>query len=84
MIEIIFSLDNLFFSFFLIKKKIMAGQKTTAKFQDFHSQILLNDFDFWQFSTLPGYTRVCGKFTKVNSFAPFGLWKSWTEKIRET
>ena len=42
------------------------------------------NIDFLEFSTLPGYTRVCGKFTKVNSFAPFGLWKSWTEKIRET
>jgi len=39
MIEIIFSLDNLFFfNFFSIfeEEKITAGQKTTAKFQDFH------------------------------------------------
>ena len=42
------------------------------------------NIDFLEFSTLPVYTRVCGKFKKVNIFAPFGLWKSRTEKIGET
>ena len=51
------------------------------KFQDFHSQILLNDFDFWQFSTPPRHVGGCGKFPNLNIFAPFGLWKSWTKKV---
>ena len=27
--------------------------------------ILLNDYDFWQFSTHPWYMRVCGKLRKL-------------------
>ena len=50
---------------------IMADQKIIAKFQDFRSQILLNDFD----------VMVSGKFWNLNIFAPFGLWKSWTKKV---
>ena len=33
--------------------------------------------DFCEFSIDPCISRVYGKFTKVNIFAPFGLWKSW-------
>ena len=30
----------------------------------FSRKILLNDYDFWQFSTHPWYMRVCGKLRK--------------------
>ena len=68
MIEIICFLDILIF--YII-----------AKFHDFQSQILLNDFDFWQFSIAPQHVGRYGKFLNLNIFAPFGLWKSWTEKM---
>ena len=70
--------------FLFFQKKITAGQKIIAKFHDFQSQILLNDFDFWQFSTPPRHVRRCGKFLNPQIFAPFGLWKSWTKKVPET
>ena len=83
MIEIICLLDILIclHFVFIFSKKITPGQKIIAKFQDFHSQILLNDFDFWQFSTPPRHVRGCGKFPNLNIFAPFGLWKSSTKKV---
>ena len=59
----------------------LVRSKKLPKFQDFHSQILLNDFDFWQFSTPPRHVGGCGKFPNLNIFAPFGLWKSWTKKV---
>ena len=59
----------------------LVRSKKLPKFRDFHSQILLNDFDFWQFSRDPRYVRVSGKFPNLNIFAPFGLWKSWTKKV---
>jgi hypothetical protein len=31
----------------------------------FSRKILLNDYDFWQFSTHPWYMRVCGKLRKL-------------------
>ena len=34
---------------------------------DTASQILLQDYDFWQFSTPPGYVRVCGIFSNLFS-----------------
>ena len=87
MVEIICLLDILIFlHFFFIffKKKITAGQKIIAKFQDFHSQILLNFFDFWQFSTAPQHVIRCGKFLNPQIFAPFGLWKLWTKQVPKT
>ena len=33
------------------------------------------DYDFWQFSTHPGYVRVCGKLQNRSKIAPGGLWK---------
>ena len=86
MIEIICLLDILIclHFVFIFSKKITPGQKIIAKFQDFHSQILLNDFDFWQFSTPPTHVRRCGKFLNPKIFALFGLWKSWTKKVPET
>ena len=82
--KLVFMIVKFFTFFFNFKKKITAGQKIIAKFQDFHSQILLNDFDFWQFSTPPRHVRRCGKFLNPKIFAPFGLWKSWTKKVPET
>ena len=37
----------------------------------FHSQILLNDFDFWQFSIPRGYVRVYGKLRNIGFFGCF-------------
>ena len=82
--KLVFMIVKFFTFFFNFKKKITAGQKIIAKFQDFHSQILLNDFDFWQFSRDLGYVMVSGKFGNLNIFALFGLWKSWTKKVPET
>ena len=70
--------------FYIFPKKITAGQKIIAKVLDFHSQILLNDFDFWQFSIAPQHVRRSGKFLNPQIFAPFGLWKSWTKKVPKT
>ena len=47
----------------LIKSNFL--KKITQIFSHFHSQILLNDFVFWQFYRDPGYVRVSGKFSKV-------------------
>ena len=74
--------NNLFpwhFNFF-----ITAGQKIIAIFHHLHSQILLNDFDFWKFSTPSRQVRGRGKFLNHKNFALFGLWKSWTKKVLET
>ncbi len=85
MIEEICFLDILiFFTFFLFKRKVTAGQKIIAKFQNFHSQILLNYFDFWKFSRDFGYVMVSGKFRNLNIFAPFGLWNCGTKKVPKT
>ena len=82
MTKIIFLLVNLIFYIFLIfQKKISAGQKIKANLLGFHSQILLNDFDFLQFSIPPRHVRGCGKFPNLSIFAPFGLWKSRTKKV---
>ena len=49
-----------FLDFFLaiLKKKIIFRGRFSRK-------ILLNDYDFWQFSTHPWYMRVCGKIAKL-------------------
>jgi len=60
---------------FLVRSEII------VKFPDFHTQILLNDFDFWQFFRDSLYTYLSGKFWNLNIFAPFGLWKSGTKKV---
>ena len=58
----------------------LVRSETIAKVPQFHSQILLNDFDFWQFSIDLGYVRVYGKLRNLNIFAPFGLWNCGNEK----
>ena len=35
----------------------------------FSRKILLNDYDFWQFSTHPWYMRVCGKLRKLKKMS---------------
>jgi hypothetical protein len=57
-------------NFFLQK-----SEKNILFFAHFHSKILLKDYDFWQFSTHPGYVRVCGKLPNRSKIAPGGLWK---------
>ena len=41
----------------------------------FSQKILLNDYDFWQFSTHPWYMRVCGKLRKLKKMSFKGLEK---------
>ena len=41
----------------------------------FSRKILLNDYDFWQFSTHPWYMRVCGKLRKLKKMSFKGLEK---------
>ena len=77
-------LDIKFFLHFFIffqQQKITAGQKIIVKFQDFHSQFLLNDFDFWQFSRDSGYVRVSGKFRNPPILHPGGLCKWWKQNF---
>jgi len=57
--------------FFLQKSE----KKNILFFAHFHSKILLKDYDFWQFSTHPGYVRVCGKLPNRSKITPGGLWK---------
>ena len=86
MIEINFLPDiySFFYFFRFFQKKITAGQKTTQKFPDLHSQILLNKYHFFQFSTHHRHTTWCGKFWKLNIFAPFWLCKSGNKFFYET
>ena len=55
---------TLFFLYFLRhfeEKKPHFVKKITLLYNRFHSQILLNDYVFWQFSIDPGYVGVYGK-----------------------
>ena len=44
------------------------------------SKILLKDYDFWHFSTPPGYLGRCGKMPNHSKIAPGGLCK-WQNKF---
>ena len=57
------------------KKKYRNSEKITPSFNRFHSQILLNDFGFWDFSTHPRHVEGCGKIAKPSKSLPGGLWK---------
>ena len=80
MIEIIFLLDNFLF-FFIKKKKITAGQKTIAKFQDFHRP---NGAKILRFGNFPHPLTCLGgveNCQKSKSFGKIWLWKSWNFAI---
>ena len=64
-----------FFEFFFY-----FSEKITQFFRYLHSQILLYDCVFWQFSTPPGHLRGCGKLQNLQKIAPGGLWKWLIEK----
>ena len=69
-----------FFLFFCIfphflKKKYQNSEKITPSFNRFHSQILLNDFGFWDFSTPPRHADRCEKIPNPSKSSPVGLWK---------
>ena len=78
-----YSLSNCHIYFFISRKEITAGQKIRAKLLDFHNHVLLNGFDFWQFSIAPRHVRRYGKFLNPKIFAPFGLWKSSNQTLPE-
>ena len=59
----------------LLKKKYQNSEKITPKLWRFHSQILLNDFVFWDFSTPPRPVERCGKIPNPSKSSPGGLWK---------
>ena len=74
-------------------QKILALQNFVGifqKFLDFFSsnsekniifrEILLHDYDFWQFSINPGYLGVYGKLRNHSKIAPGGLCK-WQNKF---
>ena len=67
----------LFFCIFpdFLKKKYRNSEKITPSFNRFHSQILLNDFGFWDFSTPPRHVEGCGKIANPSKSSPVGLWK---------
>ena len=58
-----------------LKKNISFSEKITVLHNSFHSQILLQDQVFWQFSIDPGYVGVYGKLRNQSKIAPGGLWK---------
>ena len=66
-----------FFVFFTIfwKKKYRNSEKITPSFNRFHSQILLNDFGFWDFSIDLRYVGSYGKIPNPSKSSPVGLWK---------
>ena len=66
-----------FFVFFPIfwKKKYQNSEKITPSFNRFHSQILLNDFGFWDFSIDPRHVGSYGKIPNPSKSSPVGLWK---------
>ena len=57
------------------------SEKITQFFTHFHSQILLYDCVFWQFSRDLRYIEGSGKLRKVQKIAPGGLWKCVIEKL---
>ena len=61
------------------KKKITKITKNmkniTEKYNCFHSQILLNDFGFGDFSTHPRHVERCGRIPNPSKGSPGGLWK---------
>ena len=67
----------LFFCIFpdFLKKKYRNSEKITPSFNRFHSQILLNDFGFWDFSIDPRHVGSYGKIPNPSKSSPAGLWK---------
>ena len=58
-----------------LKKKYQNSEKITPKLWRFHSQILLNDFGFWDFSIDLRYVGSYGKIPNPSKSSPGGLWK---------
>ena len=67
-----------FFSFCIFydfsKNETSFCEKITLLYNRFHSQILLKDYDFWQFSIDPGDVWGYGKLRNHWQIAPGGLW----------
>ena len=57
------------------EKKVPKFWKITPPFNRFHSQILLNDFGFWDFSIDPRHVGSYGKIPNPSKSSPVGLWK---------
>ena len=76
----------IFFCIFydFLKKIYPFSEKITQFFKYLHSQILLYDCVFWQFSTPPGHLRGCGKLQNPQKIAPGGLCKYLIEKLTLT
>ena len=73
--------ENIFCIFYDFLKNIYGfSEKITQFFQSFHSQILLYDCVFWQFSIDLRYVEVYGKLRNLQKIVPGGLWKLWIEK----
>ena len=58
-----------------LKKKYRNSEKITPSFNRFHSQILLNDFGFWDFSIDPRHVGSYGKIPNPSKSILVGLWK---------
>ena len=65
---------SVFLYFLRFFEKISFSEKNTVLHNRFHSQILLYDQVFWQFSTPRGYLDRCGKLQNHSKIAPGGLW----------
>ena len=59
--------------------KFIFLKKITLHFSRSHSQILLKDYVFWQFSINPGYVGVYGKLRNHSKIAPGGLRNSYCD-----
>jgi len=75
-----------FFSIFydFLKKITRFCEKITLHFSRFHSQILLNNYRFWDFSQVILHIFNLGKIRKVRKVAPFHLCKRLIFFLRKT
>ena len=60
---------------FFENKNYQNSENITPSFNRFHSQILLNDFGFGDFSIPPRHVDRCGIIPNPSKSSPGGLWK---------
>ena len=64
----------LYFPYFLLNKYQYPEEKNTHLIPDLYSNILLNDFGFWDFSRLHGHIDGCGKSIKKCTWYAVEVW----------
>ena len=64
----------LYFSRIYERKNDKNYEKITPEYYRYHSQILLNNFAFWDFSVDPRHVGSYGKIPNTSKSSPGGLW----------